>query len=288
VSALTKTFVILHVVMSMLLSAGIIVFVNRVEEFNRANKTLNSQLRVAESRSNEAVAELAAVRSNMQGVQQQAQAQIARIQGDMTARDKEILDLRTQLAEATAQAATDKAALASNSEALKVAQNNQGTLQGQLADIRTTQDKMMQQYTEANLTINDLSNRLNQTERQRQNLAEQVAALNEQLSNSGADRARADAGTDGARTASGRTPRQNVNGVVRERKTIAGQPYATISLGTEDAINRGDELIIVDRRTGDFLGYVQITSVDLQESVGKLTGPRINQVKPDDEVRARL
>ncbi len=286
-SALTKTFVILHVVMSMLLSAGIIVFVNRVEEFNTQNKSLQSQLRVAESRGTEAVAELAAVRSNMQGVQQAAQSQIARIQGDLSARDKEILDLRTQLAEATTQAASDKAALASTAEALKVAQSNQGTLQGQLADLRTTHDKLMQQYTEANYTINDIKNTLQQTERVRQHLAEQVAALSDQAENAGADGARSEAG-GGARTAAARTPRQNVNGVVRDRRTIAGQPYATISIGRDDAINRGDQLIVVDRGTGDFLGYVDITSVDDQEAVGRLSGPRIRDVKANDEVRARL
>ncbi|HZN67136.1 MAG TPA: hypothetical protein VFB66_17740 [Tepidisphaeraceae bacterium] len=284
-SALTKTFVILHVVMSMLLSAGIIVFVNRVENFSTNNKTLDTQRKVAESRANEAVAELAAVRSNMQGVQQAAQSQIARIQADLTARDKEILDLRTQVAEAQQQLASDKAALASTSEALKVAQNNQGTLQGQLADIRTTHDKLMQQYTEANLSINDLTNRLSQTERQRRDLAEQLAALGDQ--NTGGGRARTgagEAGQAGARMA----PRQDVNGVIRDRRPIAGIPHATISLGTEDAINKGDRLIVVDRRTGDFLGYVDITSTDVQESVGRLSGPRINDIKPDDEVRARL
>lgn len=286
-SALTKTFVILHVVMSMLLSAGIIVFVNRVDNFSTANKTLDTQRKVAESRANEAVAELAAVRSNMQGVQQAAQSQIARIQADLTARDKEILDLRTQVAEAQQQLASDKAALASTSEALKVAQNNQGTLQGQLADIRTTHDKLMQQYTEANLSINDLTNRLSQTERQRKDLAEQLADAKSQLENSGGRQARGgagEAGQAGARIA----PRQDVNGVIRDRRPIAGIPHATISLGTEDAINKGDRLIVVDRRTGDFLGYVDITSTDVQESVGRLSGPRINDIKPDDEVRARL
>lgn len=286
-SALTKTFVILHVVMSMLLSAGIIVFVNRVENFSTANKTLDTQRKVAESRANESVAELAAVRSNMQGVQQASLSQISRIQADLTARDKEILDLRTQVAEAQQQLASDKAALASANEALKVAQNNQGTLQGQLADIRTTHDKLMQQYTEANLSINDLTNRLSQTERQRRDLAEQVATLNDRLENAGANQARAgagEAGQAGARMA----PRQNVNGVIRDRRPIAGIPHATISLGTEDAINKGDRLIVVDRRTGDFLGYVDITSTDVQESVGRLSGPRIKDIKPDDEVRARL
>jgi multidrug efflux pump subunit AcrA (membrane-fusion protein) len=293
VSALTKTFVLLHVVMSMLLAAGLIVFVNRVDDFQASMKSTTANLRLAEQRSTEANAELATVKSTMANVQQTSQARIQQIQAEMAQRDQAILDLRGQLAEAQAQTASAQAALTSNTEALKVAQQNQGTLQGQLAQLRTTHDKLMQQFTEANLSINDISARLNQTERQRRDLAEQVAAQNETLENRGANRARTDSGGtapgEAGQASSGLRSSVNVNGVVREKRLIAGVPYATISIGSADAVQRGMRLRVLGGRNGqEFLGYVDVTQVEPDEAIGRLTGPRINEVGVNSQVVSQL
>ena len=288
-SALTKTFVLLHVVMSMLLAAGLIVFVNRVDDFQRTSVTQTANLRVAEQRATEAQAELATVRSAMQNVQQTSQARIQQIQGELATRDQGVLELRGQLAEAQAQLASAQASLTSNTEALKVAQQNQGTLQGQLADLRGTHDKLMQQFTEANLSINDITSRLQQTERQRRDLAEQLAAVNEQLENRGAQGARTDAGGGDARQASGISRNVNVNGVVREKRVIAGRPYATISIGSADAVAKGMRLRVLGGRGGqEFLGYVDVTQVEPDEAIGVLSGPRINEVTTNSQVVSNI
>ena len=291
-SALTKVFILLHVVMSMLLAAGLIVFVNRVDDFQVASKAQQSALRLAEARANEANAQLQVEQTARNNVQQTAQARITQIQGELSTRDKEILDLRTQLAESQAQLASAQAALTSNTEALKVAQQNQGTLQGQLAQLRQTQDKLMQQYTEANLSLNDLNARLAQTDRQRRDLAEQVADLNERLSNAGAEGARTQGGGPREQTADGRlrvNPTVNVNGVVREKRVIAGVPYATISIGSADAVTRGMRLRVLGGRNGqEFLGYVDVTQVEPDEAIGRLSGPRINEVTVNNQVVSSL
>ena len=291
-SALTKTFVLLHVVMSMLLAAGLIVFVNRVDDFQVASKTSTANLRLAEQRATEAQAELATVKSSMANVQQTSQARIQQIQAELSTRDQAILDLRGQLAEAQAATASAQAALTSNTEALKVAQQNQGTLQGQLAQIRQTHDKLMQQFTEANLSINDISARLQQTERQRRDLAEQLAAQVENNANRGANDARSDVGGGGAQQAGGAmrvNPNVNVNGVVREKRVIAGVPYATISIGSADAVTRGMRLRVLGGRNGsEFLGYVDVTNVEPDQAIGRLTGPRINEVGVNSQVVSQL
>ena len=289
-SALTKTFVLLHVVMSMLLAAGLIVFVNRVDDFQKTSAAQTASLRLAEQRATESQAELATVRSAMANVQQTSQARIQQIQGEIAQRDQQLADLRTQLAEAQAQAARAAASLTSANQALGVAQQNQGTLQGQLASLRQNHDKLMQQFTEANLSINDISARLSQTDRQRRDLQEQVAALQEQLANAGADGARTQA--PGARQAGGPlavSPNVNVNGVVREKRVIAGVPYATISIGSADAVSRGMRLRVLGGRNGqEFLGYVDVTNVEPDEAIGRLTGPRINEVTVNNQVVSQL
>jgi len=250
--------------------------------------TQTANLRLAEQRATEAQAELATVKSAMQNVQQTSQARIQQIQGELNTRDQAVLELRGQLAEAQAQLASAQASLTSNTEALKVAQQNQGTLQGQLADLRGTHDKLMQQFTEANLSINDISARLSQTDRQRRDLAEQVADLREQIANSGASGARGDANRaapTGPRLASN----VNVNGVVREKRVIAGVPYATISIGSADAVTKGMRLRVLGGRNGqDFLGYVDVTQVEPDEAIGRLTGPRINEVTVNSQVVSQL
>jgi septal ring factor EnvC (AmiA/AmiB activator) len=294
VSALTKTFVLLHVVMSMLLAAGLIVFVNRVDDFQRTTASQAANIRLADQRATESQAELATVRSSMANVQQTSQARIQQIQDQMSARDKELLDLRGQLAEAQSQAASAQAGLVSANEALKVAQQNQGTLQGQLAQLRGTHDKLMQQFTEANLGINDLNARLQQTERRRRDLEEQLAAMSDQVENRGADNAlRMDAGSrnGSAAQANGRLPgpNLNINGVVREKRVIAGVPYATISIGSADAVSKGMRLRVLGGRGGqEFLGYVDVTNVAPDEAIGRLTGPRVNEVTKDSQVVSQL
>ena len=285
-SALTKTFVLLHVVMSMLLAAGLIVFVNRVDNFQQASVAQKAQLRLAENRANEATAELAIVKAASGNVSQTSQATIQQIQAELAKRDQEMSNLRTQLATAEANAASAAASLTSAMEAQKVAQANQGALQGQLANLRQTHDKLMQQFTEANLSINDISARLSQTDRQRRDLQEQVAALQEQIANQGTTRGRTDAGAStGPRLASG----VNVNGVVREKRVIAGVPYATISIGSADAITRGMRLRVLGGRNGqEFLGYVDVTNVEPDEAIGRLTGPRVNEVTVNSQVVSQL
>ena len=291
-SALTKVFILLHVVMSMLLAAGLIVFVNRVDDFQLAARTQKATLARAEAQAQEARAELEVEKTVRANAVQANQVRIQQMQAELAQRDQQILDLRSQLAEAQSQTATAQAALTSNTEALKVAQQNVGTLQGQLAQIRQSHDKLMQQFTEANLSINDLGARLSQTDRQRRDLQEQVADLQQRLANAGAEGARAQ-GPGGARdpqTAGGRiSPNINVNGVIREKRVIAGVPYATSSIGSADAVQRGMRLRVLGGRGGqEFLGYVDVTNVEPDEAIGVLRGPRVNEVTVNNQVVSNL
>jgi len=160
VSALTKTFILLHVVMSMLLAAGLIVFVNRLDVSAQATKASTARIARLEDEARVAQAEAATVRAAQTAVQQQAQNQVEQLRSELAKANTDALALRGQIAELQSHSAQDKAALTAAMEAQKVAQQNQGTLQGQLADLRVSQDKLTQQFTEANLSINDLNNRL--------------------------------------------------------------------------------------------------------------------------------
>jgi DNA repair exonuclease SbcCD ATPase subunit len=282
VSALTKTFILLHVVMSMLLAAGLIVFVNRLDVSAQATKASNARIARLEDEKNVAQAEATTVRAASTAIQQQAQSQVEQLRSELAKANQDALGLRGQIAELQSHSAQDKASLTAAMEAQKVAQQNQGTLQGQLADLRVSQDKLTQQFTEANLSINDLNNRLQTTERARRDLAERLAAATDQLQNTPQG--------DRADIAGGRiapSTRNHVEGVIKERQVIAGRPYATISIGSNDAIAKNMQLKIISQ-TGEWLGYVTVTSVDQEEAIGVLSGPRVNQVRPNDRVTNQL
>jgi hypothetical protein len=142
----------------------------------------------------------------------------------------------------------------------------------------------MQQFTEANLSINDLQNRLAQTERARRDLAEQLAAIQSGDNSAPAGGGRTAGGLEGAALASSRA---RIEGVIRERRVIAGQPYATISIGSNDAVTKGAKLNVLNQN-GQWLGYVTVTTVEPEEAIGRLEGPGINQIRENDRVTNKI
>ncbi len=282
-SALTKTFILLHVVMSMLLAAGLIVFVNRLDVSAQATKASNARIARLEDEKNVLQAEATTIRAAQTAMQQQAQNQVEALRAELAKATQANLKAESDLAAMRSDSAKDKAALVSANEALKVAQANQGTLQGQLAELRTAQDKLTQQFAEANFSINDLTNRLQQTERARRQLAEQLTEANTRLESTPAGRAAA----PGEAVPAGASLRAHVEGVIKEKRMIAGQNYATISLGANDAIARNMRLNVVSKN-GEWLGYVTVTRVNEEDSIGVLSGPKINQASPNDRVTNQL
>jgi hypothetical protein len=85
-----------------------------------------------------------------------------------------------------------------------------------------------------------------------------------------------------------RTP-PDVKGVIRQVKTQDGQTYATISLGSNQKVQKGMQFQVVDRTNGlRWLGTFTAETVDSDSSFGRLEGPGVQQAKPDNLVLSRL
>ena len=65
-SALTKTFVVLHVILSMVLVSALVVFVNRTEDFRTLNKAATDKFNAAKTDAANAAAETISVKTAMQ------------------------------------------------------------------------------------------------------------------------------------------------------------------------------------------------------------------------------
>ena len=77
--------------------------------------------------------------------------------------------------------------------------------------------------------------------------------------------------------------RDRIEGVVKETRTVRGKTYASISVGSDDAVRSKARLSVVNRK-GEVLGTITVTAVEPEEAIGVLTGPRVNEIRADDRV----
>jgi hypothetical protein len=78
-----------------------------------------------------------------------------------------------------------------------------------------------------------------------------------------------------------------IDGKIRETRVIGGVRYATVTVGSDDGVTRGTKLCVYGGRTGrDVLGTVEITVVEPEEAMGRVTGPKVADVRENDRVRS--
>ncbi|MDW8263112.1 MAG: hypothetical protein RMJ35_11350 [Phycisphaerales bacterium] len=289
-SLLTKIFVVLLVILSIVSSAAFVTYVNTVELTKSSIKNLEAQLAAANSKAASFEAELAVARQAVRDNFQTATQQIEQMKQARDAANKMLADRDAELAKANAQLALQSADLNRLTEALKSSEDTKSKLQELTVALRQANDNLTRQNAEQSLTISDLTNRLEVTERERRFLAEQFAEAQNQASKLG--KALKDMGGNVAQIlesptglAGGAPP---INGVIRATRTIAGIPYATISVGSADSVVRGMRFKVIDRETGKFLGELTVDTVEPNEATGRLDGPAIAEVRPGVEVRTQL
>ena len=81
--------------------------------------------------------------------------------------------------------------------------------------------------------------------------------------------------------------REPIEGTIRETRVIGGVVYVSVSVGTDDGISRGTRLSVYGGRAGrEIVGTVVITNVEPEEAIGRVTGPRADEVRSNDSVRS--
>jgi trimeric autotransporter adhesin len=287
-SVFTRIAIVFHVVLSLLLAAGLIVFVNRTENFRAASDADKAEL-------SRAKAEVAAAKNDARD--QQGFADSARL-----ARDAAIADAQKQAATLQEQVGQAKASLAdaqSNAKMVQVTQDNltaalnaseaARTAQSTILDsTRKDNNDLTSKYSESQLAISDLTNKLEVAQRLLTNSTETVAEQKGELERlqAIAKDAHLDTGATASAGIEGGAP--PIDAVVRSTRPINGIPYATISVGADAQVKAGMKFQVIDRDKGDFLGELTIEQVDEKEATGKLEGPRISEVHDGTEVKTQL
>lgn len=288
-STLTKVFVVLQVILSIILTSGVVVWVNRAENFQKANQMAKASAQAAERERTQLATELSDNKAEtarqltlMQNLANSKQDQVNTLNGQLTQAQTEIASLRSQVDQTTA-------AVNASSQAQQVAQKTLETQTAQFNDLRKSQDATTKRLVEAELAISQMTNRYQVTNAQWRQALEQVAQLQGENKNLREQVNKAGGNAGGQARVLNSEPLVKIQGTVSDKRNIGGIPFATISVGASDQVAKGMTFRVIDPKSNEpFLGYVTITQVEPNQAIGRLSGPRIDQVRPGNEVRTQL
>jgi predicted nucleic acid-binding Zn-ribbon protein len=276
------------IVLSLLTTAATVVYVNKEDVQKTALQTTKDQLTAAQAAAEAARAELTAAQQNLTNVQASANQASQSATTDINSRQQQISQLQVDLAKGQSQQATQQLDISRLTEALNASQASATTLQTEVARLRTNNDSLVKQASDLNGSVTDLTARLETTERERRLLAEQLTEAKGTIDRQASIIKGANLTPGQADTAVARSGLPSINGVIRDVRMIAGRPYATISVGTADGVQRNMEFKILDRQGGNFLGTLVVDSVEPNEATGRLEGPKVAEIRPGVEARTQL
>lgn len=286
-SALTKIFVVLNVLLSIVLAAGVVVWVNRSENFVKSATANNAKLKADEARIASLTSENSLLGAERTQIQQSMQHQIDDGRKANDSLQASVADKDTQIAQLNANLAQATAAQKSANDALTVAQKMVDTQNTTIADLRKTGVDQDKKNAELSFAVNDWTNKFEVVNRQERDDREQITQL--QNDNRKYQELLHKNGIAENSTSAGGESLTKVSGVIRSAQKIGGVPYATIDVGGADAVTKGMQFKVIDPKASDpFLGYLIVDRVEPRQAFGHLYGPHIDEVHEGVEVRTQL
>ena len=286
-SVLTKLFVVLLVVTSLLLSASVVVFVNRVEDHKALADASKHQLTAAKLQASELTTSNTNNQLALQNLQNEITKQVGELSRTVVDRDAEIQKRDGELAQLKKDSQVKEATLKGTADALRAAQEMATGLQTANSDIRMKNDDLLKGSGEINTQITVLDNKLRQTEKAREYLEELNAELKSQLAGVRQKGGAASGVMSGSASAGDGSADVPINGVVRSVDIIGGKKYATISVGSSDSVKKGMKFNVINRQGGEFLGFLTVDSVQPNEAIGQVEG-KVDKIQAGVEVKTQL
>jgi len=283
-SVLTKLFVVLLVIVSLLQSAAMVVYVNRSQNFAEADKELRRQL----GNERKQVADL----NNTVGVLTQrnldqstaASRNEGELQRQLTDAIAKTQEKENQNAQLTKDLQVKDATVKGTADALRAAQDENKGYQTLVAEIRNKNDDLLRQNGELNTQVTTYDNKLRAVDRAREFAEEKVAELTLQVKNLMQRVGTASAGGSAEAIPASAGP---INGVVRKVDIIGGKKYATISVGSADNVTKGMKFNVINKSSGDFLGFLTVESVEPNAAIGQVEG-KVDKIQAGVEVKTEL
>lgn len=287
-SPLTKLFVVLLVIVSMLNAAAIVVFVNKAQPLQPQLDALGQQLASAR---NEAAANLAA-REKAEG-QYNTEAQLhlndnGNNQAAIAKVQEKVNSDQVTIARLTADNTDLQAALNTANSNVQLSTSTANKLQDQVTQLRTANDgfaKSNEEFGRRNAeltsTLESQTSRLEETQEQLSQTKEESQKYAASLKEHGVDPQVVIQAPQAVGAA-------NIQGVIRDKSTINGNTFVTISVGSADGVAKGMRFNVVDGP--EFLGIVTIDTVDTDNSIGRLepVPGKEDRVQKGNEVKTQL
>jgi len=289
VSALTKTFVLLLVVLSLVETAGIVVYVNRAQYFSKALTDIRAEanqekVKAATATDAANLAEVARsqAQSDLQNFRNLSQQTTDGLRAAGFEKDTQIAQLNNNLLQTTA-------AQKSAGDALLVAQKAVDMQNTQMAELRKQSLDLQKRDLENSLALIALNSKYDTVNRQWRDVTEQNAELQNNYRSVSESAKRAGVSLNKDAPVLNPEAMVKVEGVVRSKSNVNGIDMATISVGSADQVTRGMRFSVIDPHSSDpFLGYLIVDKVEPNEAIGHLNGPRVNQIRAGVEVRTQL
>lgn len=285
-SALTKLFVVLLIICSLLLTSATVIFVNRTEDFKATQEAdkatisrLNREVQIAQDERNAAQTREEKAAADAIRTITDLNAQLAQIKREIGSRDVTANELKTKLA-------VQSAANTQQATALAIAQKTLQDLTARYDGLIKEADKNRLANAQLVGANADLQKRVEEAERERKWIAEQLVQVKKDLADAKNLLAQNNIPLEVAGSKRIGTP--NLKGTIKDVKVDGELAFATITLGSTDKVEKGMEFNVINQSTMEFLGKLTVESVEPNEAFGRLEGRRVKDVKPDYQVLSQL
>jgi hypothetical protein len=287
-------FVVLLVICSLLLSTSVVVFVNRVDDFQKQVVTARTELDGAKRGSSETSKALNSERASAQAAAAAANARETKLNSDISLLNQQVQDKGVTIAKLDVDNKVAQTHLTALTGALTASQAENKALQDYLADTQTKKGDLVKSNMELNIAVSELTGKNDSLQKTAKFLEEQVEQQKKQIGQMGAVMQTAGIKYD-TQTGEAAKGGQAVVGIpgqligqINDTSIIGGVRYATISIGSSDNVTKGMKFYVVDKNSGEFYGILIVDNVQPTEAIGQLEGPKVQQVAKGLEVKTQL
>jgi hypothetical protein len=287
-SPLTKLFVALLVIVSMLNAAAIVVFVNQAQPLKPALDAAQAQLAAAHAQVDAANAAREHTEGQYNTEVQLHQKDNSDNQTKLTAIESDLNNSKVTIARLQADNTNLQAAV--NTANVQLSTSTAGKLQDQVTQLRTSNDTLAKQNEEFGRRTAQLTSILDSLQAKDEETQEQLAQVKDDKQKLAA--ALKDRGYDPDMILQAPVANEvgaaSIEGVVADKSVINGNTFITISVGSSQGVQKGMKFYVVNG--SEFLGIVTIDTVDTDDAIGKLEGSpdKVALVQKGHEVKTQL
>lgn len=280
-SGLTKVFIVLQLVFSLVVSVLLVLMVSRLEPYKSQLDSAHAgqiaaqallaaeqnKSQAAQAAADEARRGLTEAQANLQRTTTELNTRIASLTQSGQASEVKNAQAQTQITSLTNAVATLKDLLAEKDK--------------QLNELTPRVAQLTTQYNEVYRSNNELQNQLRGAEQTIRKLQEQIAAGPAQ---GGTGAATGDSGAQVASLSAANTqaPNASINGRIRKVGQLAGRTVIELPLGTRDGVKNSSRFFIY--RNNVYLGEAVITTVTPDGSLATVQGNPQQPVQEGDMV----